>query len=99
MLAGLGWGNLPEPLIEEDLRKGRLVRVVPQVFRKHALTLAMSAVYRRGPAFGPAHAWLVAKLEELGREAPPQPAAKAPPRRTRAPSDVRGRKPPRRKPT
>lgn len=86
MLAGLGWGNLPEPLIEEDLRKGRLVRVVPQVFRRHAMTLAMSAVYRRGPAFGPAHAWLVAKLEELGREPPIGPQSpKRPPRAVKTP--------------
>ena len=68
MLAALGWGNLPEPMIDADLRAGRLVNVSPLAWKKSPLVLQLSAVYRANASFGPAHRWLVDKLEALGRQ-------------------------------
>ena len=68
MLAALGWGNLPEPMIDADLRAGRLVNVAPLVWKESPLVLQLSAVFRANASFGPAHRWLVDKLEALGRQ-------------------------------
>ena len=61
--AGLGWGNLPEHAIREDLAKKRLVRIRPAMWTEDEHVLSISAIYRRDAAFGPAHTWM---LEELG---------------------------------
>ena len=65
LLAGLGWGNLPQHLIADDLKARRLVRLHPAGWAddEHALTL--SAIYRPDTAFGPAHSWVLEQLAEL----------------------------------
>ncbi len=70
MLAGLGWGNLPEYLAKNDLRSGRLVRITAAAWSKGEHTLHMSAVFRPGRSFGPAHKWLLSTLEASGTQAP-----------------------------
>ncbi len=60
---GLGWGNLPEHLVHDDLEAGRLVAIRPEAWGEEEHTLYLSAVYRADTTFGPAHQWL---LEQLG---------------------------------
>ncbi len=68
--AGLGWGNLPEHLVRDDLCAGALVALRPAVFGEDELTLYLSAVYRADATLGPAHRWLLGALETFcAREA------------------------------
>jgi DNA-binding transcriptional LysR family regulator len=60
--AGLGWGNLPEHLVRDDLRKGRLVKIRPEGWTDADRTLTLFAVHRPDARFGPAHRWLLANL-------------------------------------
>ncbi|HET9625671.1 MAG TPA: LysR family transcriptional regulator [Kofleriaceae bacterium] len=72
--AGLGWGNLPEHLVRDDMRAGRLVRIRVEAWGEDEHTLYLSAVYRGDVTFGPAHRWLLAQLEGLClRDAEPRP--------------------------
>ena len=63
--AGLGWGNLPEHLVHDDVRAGRLVRIRVEAWGDDEHTLYLSAVFRGDVTFGPAHRWLLAQLEDL----------------------------------
>jgi DNA-binding transcriptional LysR family regulator len=63
--AGLGWGNLPEHLVRDDVRAGRLVRIRVEAWGEDEHTLYLSAVYRSDVTFGPAHRWLFTQLEGL----------------------------------
>jgi DNA-binding transcriptional LysR family regulator len=63
--AGLGWGNLPEHLVREDLRARRLARIRVEAWGEDEHTLYLSAVYRGDVTFGPAHRWLLTHLEGL----------------------------------
>jgi DNA-binding transcriptional LysR family regulator len=63
--AGLGWGNLPEHLVRDDLRRGTLVQIRPEAWADDEHGLALSAIYRTGAMFGPAHRWVLAHLETL----------------------------------
>ena len=85
--AGLGWGNLPEHLVRDDLRTGKLLRAVPEAWGDAEHTLHLSAVYRSDTTFGPAHRWLLTQLallcaREVGppvhEAAPAEPAPRAP---------------------
>src|SRR5215468_1183932 len=63
--AGLGWGNLPEHLVRDDLRARRLVPIRVEAWAEDEHTLYLSAVYRGDATFGPAHRWLLSQLEHL----------------------------------
>lgn len=63
--AGLGWGNLPEHLVRDDLRTRRLIALRVGAWGKDEHKLYLSAVYRGDVTFGPAHRWLLAQLEQL----------------------------------
>lgn len=61
---GIGWGNMPLPMIEEDLEKGRLVRLhMPDhpggIYR-------FAGVWRRDTPPGPAASWLLDQFVRLG---------------------------------
>lgn len=72
--AGLGWGNLPEHLVRDDLRKRRLVAIRVEAWGADEHTLYLSAVHRADVTFGPAHRWLLAQLEQVSlREAERKP--------------------------
>ncbi|MET0340202.1 MAG: LysR family transcriptional regulator [Polyangiales bacterium] len=60
--AGLGWGNLPEHLVRDDLRAKRLVLLRPEGFRDDEHALVLSAIHRKGAVLGPAHRWMLAQL-------------------------------------
>jgi DNA-binding transcriptional LysR family regulator len=65
LCAGLGWGNLPEHLVRDDLRASRLVTIRPEPWGDEEHKLYLSAVYRGDTTFGPAHRWLLKTLAEL----------------------------------
>jgi DNA-binding transcriptional LysR family regulator len=62
LLAGLGWGYMPEPTVRQDIAEGRLVRLkIPESLGGFYLFQAM---YRPDAPPGPAGAWLIKKLIE-----------------------------------
>ncbi|HZH03085.1 MAG TPA: LysR family transcriptional regulator [Myxococcaceae bacterium] len=63
--AGLGWGNMPEHRIRDDLRQGTLVALRPEAWGEDEHILYLSAVYRTDAPFGPVHRWVLARLEGL----------------------------------
>lgn len=80
ILGGAGWGNLPQHLVRDDLARRRLVALRPAAFGGDDLMLSLSVIHRRDAVLGPAHRWLLGKLETLcGAE----PSAKKPARRRR----------------
>lgn len=64
--AGLGWGNMPEALVREDLATGRLVRLDLAEGRAHDYPLAL--VERRDRPLGPAGRWLAERLDRALRD-------------------------------
>lgn len=63
---GIGWGNMPLPMIEDDLMAGTLVRLaMPDhpggIYR-------LSGIWRRDRPPGPAGSWLLGRFEALGRQ-------------------------------
>jgi DNA-binding transcriptional LysR family regulator len=58
--AGLGWGNMPEPMVRDDLLTGRLVRLELQDGRTYDYPLSL--IQRTDALLGPAAAWLAGRL-------------------------------------
>jgi len=67
LCAGLGWGNLPEHVVRDDLRARKLVIIRPQAWTEDHHILQLSAIYRSDTMFGPAHRWVLRQLEVLCR--------------------------------
>lgn len=65
LTAGLGWGNLPEHLIVDDLKNGRLVTIQPVAWGEDEHRLYLSVIYKKNHAFGPAHHWILSRLAVL----------------------------------
>jgi DNA-binding transcriptional LysR family regulator len=65
LLAGVGWGNMPEPNVREDLAAGRLVRLeLPEA--KSAI-YSFQAMYRTDRPPGPAAAWLIQRFVDQAK--------------------------------
>jgi DNA-binding transcriptional LysR family regulator len=60
LLAGLGWGNMPKPMVNDDLKRGRLVELNIELPSQMAYPL--HTVYRNDAPPGPAAAWLMEHL-------------------------------------
>jgi DNA-binding transcriptional LysR family regulator len=58
---GIGWGYMPEPMVREDLKGGRLVRLDMREYRDGFMRL--HAIYRTDTPPGPAGSWLIARFE------------------------------------
>ena len=57
LLAGVGWGNMPEPNVRDDLAQGRLVRLdIPEIGTG---SYPLHAIYRTHSPPGPAARWLI----------------------------------------
>lgn len=57
---GIGWGNMPEPMVRDDLASGRLVRLdLPDCFGGH---YAFDVIYRTDTPPGPAASWLIERF-------------------------------------
>lgn len=58
---GLGWGNMPEPMVKEDLETGRLKRLqMPEMVEAH---YALHAIYRSDTPPGPATSFLIERFK------------------------------------
>ncbi|WP_421992503.1 LysR family transcriptional regulator [Roseococcus sp.] len=57
---GIGWGNMPLPMVREDLEAGRLVRLDMPEFR--GAPYLLQAIYRTEIPPGPAASWLIARF-------------------------------------
>jgi DNA-binding transcriptional LysR family regulator len=69
---GIGWGNMPEPMVREDLRSGRLVRLDMPDFIGGPYRL--QAIYRSDAPPGPAARFLIERFEQQGGEYPALPS-------------------------
>lgn len=65
LAAGLGWGNLPEHFVRDDVRAGKLVVIRPEAWADDEHVLHLSAVFRTNAALGPAHGWVMEQLSLL----------------------------------
>jgi DNA-binding transcriptional LysR family regulator len=63
LLAGLGWGGMPEPIVRADIESGRLVRLNLPDWRGGEYTL--QAIYKTDTPPGPAGRWLIERLVTL----------------------------------
>ncbi len=61
LLAGLGWGNMPDHLVAADIAAGRLVRL--PIEAAPSFDLPVSLLHRSDRVLGPAASWLAAALE------------------------------------
>jgi DNA-binding transcriptional LysR family regulator len=64
LLAGVGWGNMPEPNVRADLAAGRLVRLELPEARNGLYPLR--AMHRTDRPPGPAAAWLIQRFVDQG---------------------------------
>ena len=62
LLAGVGWGHMPEPNVREDLAAGRLVRL--ELPEARGGTYSFLAMYRTDTPPGPAAAWLIQRFAD-----------------------------------
>lgn len=65
--AGLGFGNMPEQMVRDDLASGRLVRLAPM--ERPVQPFPLQLIHRADSPPGPAGRWLADRLGEM-----PQPA-------------------------
>lgn len=65
LLGGLGWGNMPEHMVKNDLASGRLVRLEAAAWGDDTWLLSLSIVHRPELAKGPATRWLLQRMAEL----------------------------------
>src|SRR5262249_18588311 len=57
---GIGWGNMPEPMVREDLETGRLVHLdMPDAWGG---LYNFRIIYRAVAPPGPAASWLIARF-------------------------------------
>jgi DNA-binding transcriptional LysR family regulator len=77
LLAGLGWGGMPEPIVRADIESGRLVRLNLPDWRGGEYTL--QAIHKTDTPPGPAGRWLIGRLVTLSDavETPLQESVKA----------------------
>ncbi len=65
---GIGWGNMPRPMVADDLASGTLVELdLPE---KPGAHYTLSALWRRNARLGPATSWLIDAIRERLAECP-----------------------------
>lgn len=64
---GLGWGHMPEHVVRDDLRAGRLVALELEAWGSAALRRSLVLVRRRDVVMGPVAKWAQGRLGELCR--------------------------------
>ena len=60
LLAGLGWGSMPKPMVSDDIKRGRLVRLAIDAW--DSAQYRFHTIYRRDMPPGPAASWLMERL-------------------------------------
>jgi len=66
--AGLGWGGMPAELVQTDLKRGTLVKIVAADAPPRGFVLSMHAVYQTDAPPGIAARWFIDRLKQ-GAEA------------------------------
>src|ERR1700737_3948171 len=87
LLAGLGWGGMPEPVVRADIESGRLVRLNLPDWR--GAEHIMQAIHKIDTPPGPAGRWLIERLVTLSD------GVAAPAREMTKPVKGKGRRQPR----
>src|SRR5271154_3545120 len=67
LLAGLGWGNMPSHLVQNDVAQGRLKAIRPMEFDAKGAQLVMCGAYLADHRLGPAGEWLFEHLSGVLR--------------------------------
>ena len=67
--SGLGWGHMPEHIVREDLRAGRLVALKLDAWGDVAPRRSLVLVWRRDAVMGPIARWAQERLAHLCRNA------------------------------
>ena len=62
--AGLGWGGMPAELIQSDLKRGTLVKIVAADAPPKGFVMSMHAVYRTESPPGIAARWFIDRLKQ-----------------------------------
>jgi DNA-binding transcriptional LysR family regulator len=62
--AGLGWGGMPAELVQPDLQRGTLVKIIVADAPPKGFVLSMHAVYRSESPPGIAARWFIDRLKE-----------------------------------
>jgi DNA-binding transcriptional LysR family regulator len=62
LLAGLGWGNMPSHLVQNDIAQGRLKVIRPVEFDSRGAELMMCGAYLADHRLGPAGQWMIDHL-------------------------------------
>src|SRR5271156_5476322 len=65
LLAGLGWGNMPSHLVQNDIAQGRLKVIRPTEFDPRVAQLVMCGAYLADHRLGPAGQWMVEHLSAV----------------------------------
>jgi len=65
LLAGLGWGNMPSHLVQNDVAQGRLKVIRPVEFDAKAAQLVMCGAYLADHQPGPAGQWMIEHLSAV----------------------------------
>jgi DNA-binding transcriptional LysR family regulator len=65
LLAGLGWGNMPAHLVDEDIKLGRLKAIRPLEFDVRSAQLVMGGAYLAEHKLGPAGQWMIEHLSTI----------------------------------
>jgi DNA-binding transcriptional LysR family regulator len=60
LLAGMGWGNMPKPMVTDDLKRSRLIEL--QIETPGESLYPFHTVYRSDTPPGPAASWLMERL-------------------------------------
>ena len=60
LLAGLGWGSMPKPMVSDDIKRGRLVRLAIDTWDD--AQYGFHTVHRADTPLGPAASWLMERL-------------------------------------
>jgi len=69
--AGLGWGGMPAELVQPDLLRGTLKKIIAED-APEGFVVAMSAVYRSSAPPGIAGRWFIDRLKQASASATPQ---------------------------
>jgi DNA-binding transcriptional LysR family regulator len=65
LLAGLGWGNMPFHLVQNDVAQGRLKVIQPIEFDSRVAQFVMSGAYLADHRLGPAGQWMIEHLSAV----------------------------------
>jgi DNA-binding transcriptional LysR family regulator len=65
LLAGLGWGNMPSHLVQNDIAQGRLKVIRPMEFDPRVAQIMMCGAYLADHRLGPAGQWMIEHLSAV----------------------------------